>query len=151
MGDNALLNAILRVYFSAADYNVLNPAAQPPTEIDHFWEVQHIVNIIRPEIGDNWYPMAIGEFMDLASFVNEHRNMFRITAADNQAKKAIPLNQYPTNQFIRAYLDRRLQGAQYPTVQGSVQALVRAMRDRVSTYPRLTRLVGARLCDLMGW
>ncbi|KAL0954692.1 hypothetical protein HGRIS_003641 [Hohenbuehelia grisea] len=151
MGDPALLNAILRVHFSSSDFNTLNPPAQAPVEIDHFWEVQHVVALIIPIIGDNWYPLPIGEFMDLSSFVNEHRNMFQITRATNQAKKAIPLAQYPNNPLIATYLNQRLQGAQFATVRDSVRALAQAMRNRQSVYPRLTRHVGTHLCNLMGW
>jgi len=152
MGDAALLNAILRVHFSAANYNNLNPPAAGATQIDHFWEVQHVVAIIRPTLGDNWFPLPIGEFMDLSSFVNEHRNMFLIEAAINQQKKHIPLAQYrpqANNPLITAYLNRNLQGG--GTVRDSVRALARAMRDRHSAYPRLTSLVGRELCALMGW
>lgn len=149
MGDNALLNNILRVHFSTSDFNTLAPAAQPPVEIDHFFEVQHIVNIIIPVIGSNWYTLPIGQFLDLSSFVNEHRNMFQITRADNQQKKAIALAQYPNNPFIAAYLNRQLLGG--GTVRDSVRALAQAMRARNTPHSQLTRHVGTQLCTLMGW
>lgn len=149
MGDNAVLNAILRVYFSPSNYNNLNPAAPAPTEIDHFWEVQHIVDLIKPVVGDNWLLLPIGEFLDLASFVNDRRNLFKIKLADNQAKTQIPLSQYPTSPFIRHYLNTNLQGAPFGTVRESVRSLAEEMRRRTSTYPRLTRHVGEHLCTLM--
>lgn len=147
--DNAELNAIIRVHFKPSDFNILNPPAIPPVEIDHFWEVQHIVQLIKPMIGENWYERRIGDFMDLSTFVNEHRNMFQITQADNQRKKNIPLANYPRDAFIRTYLNRRLQSG--ITVEDSVRELARAMRDRVSEYSELTRRVGRELCNLMGW
>lgn len=152
MSDNRLLNAILRTHFSPADYNLLNPAAAPPVEIDHFFEVQHIADIIVPLLGPNWYDVPIGEFLDLSSFVNEHRNMFQITRADNQEKKnreRHPLDRYPVDPFIRRYLDKRLRSG--ITVRESVRPLAEAMRDRVSAHSRLTRHAGRVLCDLMGW
>lgn len=152
MGDAALLNAILRVHSSPHDFNILNPPAPTPTQIDHFWEVQIVVDIIRPRLGDNWYTVPIGQFMDLSSFVNEHRNMFRINAAVNQEKKAIPLAEYMPqahDPLITAYLDSQLQDG--GTVRDSVRALAEAMRDRRATYANLTNFVGQELCNYMGW
>jgi hypothetical protein len=149
MGDNALLNSLLRIYFAPSNFNLLNPAAPNPVEIDHFFEVQHVVDIIVPVLGGNWYTVPVGEFLDLSTFVNDHRNLFKIRQVDNQNKKTIPLNQYPTNAFIAAYLGTAVQGG--GTVRDSVRALARAMRDRVSPYNRLTRVVGAQLCHVMGW
>lgn len=51
MGYNHLLNAILRVHFASSDFNVLNPPAANPVEIDHIFEVQYIVDIVIPIIG----------------------------------------------------------------------------------------------------
>jgi len=146
-----LLNAILRVHFSSSNHNTLNPPALAPTEIDHFWEVQHIVDIIKPVIGENWYPLAIGEFMDLSTFINDRRNMFQVKCTDNQTKKFIPYNQYLTNPFIRTYVNWNLQGGQFSTVEASVKVLALEMKYRSSVYPHLTRHIGEELCTLMGW
>ena len=94
-----LLNNILRVHFSGADFDTLVPPAvvPAPVEIDHFFGVRQL------NIGTS-------VFLDLSSFVNEHRNMFQITRADSQQKKAIPLAQYPTNTFITSHLNWPIQG-----------------------------------------
>ncbi|KAK0741577.1 hypothetical protein B0T18DRAFT_233317 [Schizothecium vesticola] len=149
MGDNALLNAILRVGYTDANVNHLEHPAPPPIEIDHFFEVQHVVQIILPLLGPNWYRGRIGEFMDLASFVNDRRNLFRITRDDNQRKRSILLRRYRRSIFIRRYLDSGLEGG--GTVRDSVRALARAMRGRQSAYSRLTNAVGTSLCRQMGW
>lgn len=157
MSDPAVLNAILRTYYSNSNYNTLAPPAIPPVEIDHFFEVQHIVALLQqnpPLIDPNsWYNVPIGQFVDLATFVNDHRNLFQITKAENQAKKNIPLNQYPNNVTIRMYLTHQVKNRQgaLVTVESLVQEMVREMRGRNTPFSQLTRGVGTRLCTLMGW
>ncbi|KAF8533617.1 hypothetical protein BDD12DRAFT_810024 [Trichophaea hybrida] len=157
MPDPAVLNAILRTYYSKSNFNTLAPPANPPIEVDHFFEVQHIVALLKqnpPLINPNsWYDVPIGQFVDLATFVNDRRNLFQITKAENQAKKNIPLNQYPTNATIRTYLAHNVRNQQGTpvTVQSLVQEMAREMKDRNSAFPELTRGVGMRLCTLMGW
>ncbi|KAL7629109.1 hypothetical protein AAE478_000628 [Parahypoxylon ruwenzoriense] len=156
MSDNALLNDILRVGFSRSDYNtVVDPVIPDPKEVDHFFEVQHCVDILLNErliSRENWYPEQIGYFMDLASFVNEHRNLYKISRAVNQAKKNIPLNQYRNNAVIQAYLQYKVaDGPNQVTVESQVRALATAMRARNTQWGKLTKGVGQSLCTAMGW
>lgn len=125
MSDPAVLNAILRTYYSNSNYNTLAPPAIPPVEIDHFFEVQHIVALLQqnpPLIDPNsWYNVPIGQFVDLATF-----------------------RMYLTHQV------KNRQGA-LVTVESLVQEMVREMRGRNTPFSQLTRGVGTRLCTLMGW
>ncbi|KAG8861913.1 hypothetical protein FRB96_002356 [Tulasnella sp. 330] len=156
MSDPAILNAILRTYYSNSNFSPLIPPAIAPVEVDHFFEVQHMIELLfqhPPLLNPNsWYDVPIGQFVDLATFVNDHRNMFQITRAENQAKKLIPLAQYPHNAVIQAYLARQVsfQG-QVVTVLAMVQAMAREMRARNTPFGNLTRGVGTRLCAVMGW
>lgn len=156
MGDNAILNDILRVGFSRSDFNVIdNPVMAAPYEVDHFFEVQHVVSLLLQNhlIDPNsWYGEQTGYFMDLASFVNEHRNLYQISRAVNQAKKNIPLNQYRTNATITTYLAYRvMKGGQLVTVGSQVREMATQMRTRKTPYAKLTKAVGERLCTVMGW
>lgn len=156
MSDPAILNAILRTYYSNSNFSPLIPPANAPVEVDHFFEVQHIIQLLEenpPLLNPHsWYEVPIGQFMDLATFVNDHRNLFEITRAENQAKKLIPLAQYPTNATIQTYLGRQVsfQGRTV-TVRDMVRAMARDMRDRNTPFGELTRGVGARVCAIMGW
>ncbi|KAL7269901.1 hypothetical protein RUND412_007410 [Rhizina undulata] len=156
--DLALLNAILRISSTRSNFNTLVPPAPSPVEADHFFEVQHIADLLLnshpPLINPNsWYEEHIGFFIDLASFVNEHRNLFEISRAENQTKKTIPLNSYRTDPLIRRYLAYQVRDRQNAlvSVESQVQALARAMRDRNTPYGRLTKGVGTRLCAIMQW
>ncbi|KAL7273039.1 hypothetical protein RUND412_004133 [Rhizina undulata] len=140
-----------------SNFNPLVPPAPRPVEADHFFEVQHIADLLLlnpPLINPNsWNQEPIGFFIDIASFVNEHSNLYEISRADNQTKKMIPLNTYRTDPLIRRYLAYRVRDWQnvLVTVGSQVQALARVMRDRNTPYGRLTRGVGARLCAVMQW
>ncbi|KAG2074707.1 hypothetical protein BDR04DRAFT_1092932 [Suillus decipiens] len=143
------LNNILR----AADrpnvgQNIVQPVQIQPLERDHFFEVQHIVTLIMED--GNWMQTPIGQYIDLATFVNDVRNIFRIERALNQAKKNIPFNTYPNNAQIAAY--RRFQvNLQNGTVDGEVRWLANEMATRQGANAALTQRIGRRIKQIMGW
>ncbi|KAK7054730.1 hypothetical protein VNI00_003193 [Paramarasmius palmivorus] len=153
--DAAQLNALLRMTWAPSNYNsIRTPPQVAPLQKDHFLEVQHFVAIlIRIMKGfgeyDNWYTQQVGYFIDLATFVNEHRNLFEINDALNQRKKRIPLDQYRTNADIRAYLQYQTTGG--ITVEQSVRALLDAMVARSTPFGKYTRLVGQEFKRQLGW
>lgn len=148
--DNSLLNNILRVHFAASNYRAIQLRSNGPWEIDHFFEVQHVVDIIKRELHLNWYEMEIGYFLDLSSCINNRRNLFRIPRAWNQEKKKYPLAEYPTNYEIETYLITRLDGEE-GTVEDSVRELVEDMKHRNTPFSHLTQAVGKALSRAMGW
>lgn len=169
--DPAFLNAFLRCFYASYNCYHLYPEPTGPLEVDHFFEVQHIVNLLlqRTTIGNRtfeplldrncWYNCPVGQLIDLATSVSDHRNCFRIEKSLNQAKKRIELGAYEAGSSrdprIQTYLRKTTKapttGGQGPTVESELRALVHVMRTRNSIYPDLTRGVGERLWALMGW
>lgn len=143
----AWLNSILR----AADrpnvgQDIVQPVQTPPIERDHFFEVQHVVNLIMED--GNWMQTPIGQYIDLASFVNDRRNIFRIARTLNQAKKTIPFASYPTDPQITNYRAFRLQSG---TVDGDIKWLASEMATRQGANAALTRRIGGRIKQIMRW
>ncbi|KAG2116242.1 hypothetical protein BD769DRAFT_1486833 [Suillus cothurnatus] len=141
------LNSILR----AADrphvgQNIVQPVQNLPIERDHFFEVQHIVTLIMED--GNWMQTPIGQYIDLATFVNDVRNIFRIARDLNQAKKRIPFNTYRNNIQIARYLGFNLQSG---IVDGQVKWLAGEMATRQGANAALTRRIGVRIKQIMGW
>lgn len=141
------LNHILRMSDRPhVGQTIVQPVQYRPTERDHFFEVQHIVTLIMED--GTWLQTPIVQYMDLASFVNEERNLFRIEARFNQNKKSIPFNTYRNNAEITNYLLFRVGNG---TVEDSVKALASAMVARQGANAALTRKIGARVKQIMGW
>lgn len=157
--DAGKLNQILWVTWSPSTYNpIVAPVQQGPYENDHFIEVQHFTTILikilktRNEY-NNWYQQPIGFFIDLATFVNEHRNIFQIGKAMNQAKKSIRLEDYHSNAGIQQYLGFHVSdghGGQI-TVKQSVHTMLQAMADRRTEYGKYTIAVGQEVLKVLKW
>ncbi|KAG7085551.1 hypothetical protein E1B28_003108 [Marasmius oreades] len=148
--DKAMLNHILRMTDAASNFqSIVNPVQAPPLQRDHFLEVQHIVDIVLGRYGTVWYNLAQGLFIDLATFVSEHRNLFAINDNLNQQKKLIPWANYPNDPLIRNYFT--FQTNENRTVEQSVRALVNDMANRQSNFSELTRYVGQQIKAKFGW
>lgn len=158
MTDVALLNSILRVTWAASNYRVIvQPVQQAPYEVDHFIEVQHFTAILISVMKDlneynNWQTQPIGYFIDLATFVNEHRNLFQISKTLNQQKKGIKFEDYRTNAVIQGYLAYQVQeGTGRITVKASVLAMLNAMIARNTAWSKYTSRVGTKAKQILGW
>jgi len=121
---------------------VQNPVQAAPTERDHFIEIQHVVQIILDAYHTVWYQRPMGEFIDLATYISDKRNLFLVTRNLNQTKKNIPFEDYWENELIMLYEDFYINQEGSRTVRMAVRELLQEMANRVSEYPTLTRLVG---------
>lgn len=155
----ALCNDLIRLWSSPSNFIALNPAAVTPTQIDHFFEVQHVVTILFSEHAvlteTNFFKVPVGFFIDLSTSISGHDNLFQISGADNTTKKAITWAQYTPggnqSQFIQQYMARNTTNNQDRTVGQTVQALAVAMANRIGTYAYLTRFVGQQICKKFNW
>ncbi|KAG5653693.1 hypothetical protein H0H81_011273 [Sphagnurus paluster] len=129
---------------------ITNPVQATPHQRDHFLEVQHIVDIVLNRYGTEWYNLKMGLFIDLATFVSDHRNLFAINATLNQAKKTIPFVDYRVDPTIQRYLAFQT-GERWRTVEGSVKELVNDMVNRQGAFPDLTRFVGNSVKTMFRW
>jgi len=153
-----MLNKILRIAWGASNFSpIANPKQLAPYENDHFIEVQHFVDVLIVVLKaqgkyNNWFNEPIGHFIDLSTFVNEHRNLFQIPSTMNQQKKNVPIANYKTNASIQTYLGWKVdyKGKQV-TVKDMVKALLNDMAQRTSPQSELTRDVGKQLLIIMGW
>jgi hypothetical protein len=80
--------------------------------------------------------------------VNDNRNLYRIEAALNQAKKSILFSQYWNNPQITAY---RAFTLAVGTVDGDIKHLASEMATRNTANAALTRRIGTRIKQIMRW
>lgn len=154
----ALCNDLIRIWVSRSNYITLNPAATGATQINHFIEVQHVVCMLFSPSGPitegAFFKVPLGYFIDLSTYISGHSNLYQITAANNTTKLAIPWAQHApgVNQsaFIAAYLGFAI-NFNGQTVAQTVQAMAVEMANRSTTYGFLTRFVGQKICEAMGW
>jgi hypothetical protein len=156
-GDGNLCNQLLRLWESRSNFNILNPLPTPPYQNDHFFEVQHVSDILfapgGPLTDGNFYDWQLGYFIDISSFISGHGNLFQINATDNQRKKQIPWSAYAPgagrDPFITNYLAHNTMSGE--TVLQLVQETAVAMANRPGTFNTLTMYVGQQICTHMGW
>ncbi|KAK6948358.1 hypothetical protein Daesc_010124 [Daldinia eschscholtzii] len=155
---------ILRMDASPSNFYEFNPRATGPHEIDHFFELQHIVYLLFTPEGtltvDNFHDVKLGYWIDLATAVNQRENMYKVSRTDNQLKKRITWAEYAPGQqnaLIRTYLARVTGGYHHDhtkigrTVEQQVRELAVAMARRKGPWSFLTRQVGQQICAHMGW
>ncbi|GKZ39910.1 hypothetical protein AbraIFM66950_001589 [Aspergillus brasiliensis] len=159
----AVLNQVLRAYFPIGEYNELDANTNnshqfihryPDSrwEIDHFFEIQHVVEIVWDKYKNEWQNFMVVELMDLSSFINDYRNLYIIPKMANQKKKGIKLQDYwLKNELIASYLNCEVKNENYRNVESLVKELARQMRDRKGDNGKLTRLVGEKLCKEMAF
>ncbi|KAI0110488.1 hypothetical protein GGR51DRAFT_558133 [Nemania sp. FL0031] len=156
---------ILRMDASPSNFYEFNPPATGPYEIDHFFELQHIVDLLFTPEGTltihNFQEVKLGYWMDLSTFVNQRENMYQVSKTENQQKKSIKWAKYAPGQqqdaLIRTYLVRVTGGHHRDptkigrTVEQQVHELAVAMAWRTEPWSFLTRQVGQQICAHMGW
>jgi hypothetical protein len=149
----AVLNAVLRAYFKVGQYHELQMSQQlqqyinadDKWEIDHMFEVQHVVRIVWDIVGLEWQQRPVAEYMDLSSFLNDHRNMYRIPRAANQYKKHIRFDEnWRNHEFIEGYLQSEVSGTGW-TVSEQLFQLTGEMISRQGENSTLTKQVGEEL------
>jgi hypothetical protein len=151
MSDEAVLNYILRTYFSSSNYNTVPSLSTSPTEIDHFMEVQFFVPMVQQYLKANdldMFKVPFGFYFDLSTCVNDHNNLFLISKTLNQAKKNIPLSQYATNNDIKAYWNATTGSGK--TVKALVHEAIQRMLQRANTpYGALSAYCGKLWADAL--
>lgn len=160
----AWCNHILRMDFRSANFYKLDPPAPTPHEIDHFIEVQHVVDLLFTERGTltvaNFPDVKLAYWINLSTFVNQSENMYQISSANNQIKKGIKLVDYlPANRniLIERYMDQKTvlyhQGSTQigKTVGQQIKELAVKMAWYNKSHSFLTRQVGQQICELFGW
>jgi hypothetical protein len=155
-GDNAMCNDLLRLWTSSSNFNQIFEGFAGAGQVDHFFEVQHVVNILfgshGPLTSDTFFRVPVGYFVDIATFISGRDNLFMISAADNQTKKNIPWDSYrPDVQpiFLRNYLKKHVGTDDRLTVSQTVCKFAVAMAKREGPYAYLTRAVGQAICQQM--
>jgi hypothetical protein len=157
--DAALCNDLLRTWTSQANFNQVFPTFAGAAQVDHFFEVQHVVNILFGShdlmTSGTFFKVPVGYFFDIATFISGRSNLFLISAADNQAKKNITWDKYRPEVrpiFLQNYLKLHVGTDNHgPTVFQTVQDLAVTMATRQGTYAYLTRAVGQAICQQMGF
>ncbi|KAL7629516.1 hypothetical protein AAE478_001037 [Parahypoxylon ruwenzoriense] len=156
----SVLNGVLRAYFRVGEYNEIEfedypnhffyqyPDPEDRWEIDHFFEIQHVVRIVWELVGINWQQRPTVQYMDLSSFLNDYRNMYRIPRAANQRKKSVRFdNRWLHDHLIQAYLACKVQDTGGQSVSDLLKSLTREMRNRPGQNAELTRFVGEKLAQ----
>lgn len=86
------------------------------------------------------FEISFGYLFDLATFVNEYKNLFKISKQLNQKKKYVPLNEYSTNtEILKYWTSINNKGA---TVGADVISLVNDMIVRKGKYSYYTNKIG---------
>ena len=161
-------------------------------EWDHFFEIQHIVALLfggyygdkpiltedpaRAANPDFFMNHPLGEFLCLATFVNDLRNLYQVDKQFNATKKFIPLLDYfPTrnsgyhherSSAIQEYLNcqcnpgallkrnqkwEKAKKLPLSSVEANLVALVKDMVNYNGADGALAREIGDRLAFHMGW
>ncbi|CAG8841473.1 28693_t:CDS:1, partial [Racocetra persica] len=90
--------------------------------------------------GKNYFEIPFGYIFDLATFVNGHRNLFKISKKFNNAKKRTPLCNYPTNPTILEYWNSSTEESSI--VGADIMSLVNDMIVRKGAYSTYTNKIG---------
>jgi hypothetical protein len=153
----SLVGKLVRLYSQPSNFSWLNPVPTGATEIDHFFEVQHVVALLFADptllTEGTWHRVPVAYFLDLSTSISGHMNLFRIAQPLNQSKKRIPWAAYAPGHGRHAdivtYLGYHLQDG--GTVEDMVRNLAEGMARRKGPYAVLTRHVGRAICKHMGW
>jgi len=138
-----VVNNILRCNFTSSNSINVPGLTSNQNEIDHFIEVNHFTSSFLDLLKakhEHPYEISFGYLFDLATFVNEHRNLFKISKQLNQSKKYVPLNEYSTNSEILKYWNSV--SNEGTTVGADVISLVNDMVERKGNYSFYTNKVG---------
>jgi hypothetical protein len=153
----SLVGKLVRLTSQPSNFNWLSPEPTGETEIDHFFEVQHVAALLFSNATvlteGTWHRVPVAYFLDISTEISGHSNLFRIPKTLNQSKKHITWDQYRPgpgrHPDIVAYLNYHLKEG--GTVGSTVKALAVGMATRKGPYAVLTRLAGRAICLHMGW
>ncbi|KAK6523196.1 hypothetical protein TWF694_006090 [Orbilia ellipsospora] len=168
-GKATTLNQYLRNGFVRTNSFVLDRYAHLGTnyQADHFIEIQHVVKLIADQgevnndnlltILQNGNDARNIRLNNVAAYVNAKQNLFRLPAAENQAKAGFLWSAYRPghnqNPYITNYLGWSIKGTS-ATVQQSVHVFATAMahaQNHGDADMRYVNYVGNQICLHMGW
>jgi hypothetical protein len=134
-------------------------------ELDHFFEIQHIVDslfrsgvVCEDPRSPNWvFKLPLADFVTLSGAVSLPFNIYSIDAAANGNKKHIPYANYlpgpQQHPMIRAYLDSEAVNGDGDKVKvvDNLKSFALGMSMWPSEHAQLIITIGQMICRDFGW